>query len=132
VLGADIGTSGLKLVALGEDGSVVAEAEAGYEPDRPQPGWAQSDVGSWVRALDTALQHLAGELRHARVRGLGLSGQMHGAVLVDAGGRALTPALLWQDERAGEELQRWRDLPAADRAALANPLDAGMTGPLAA
>jgi len=132
VLGADIGTSGLKLVALDDEGQVAAEAEVGYEPDRPRPGWAQSDVGGWVRALDTALQKAAGELRHCRVRGLGLSGQMHGAVLVDAGGRALTPALLWQDERAGDELRRWRALAARDRAALANPLDAGMTGPLAA
>src|SRR5439155_1642596 len=65
-------------------------------------------------------------------RGLGLSGQMHGAVLVDDAGRPLTPALLWPDERATAELDRWRELPAADRAALANPLVAGMTGPLAA
>jgi len=49
----------------------------------------------------------------------------------DAAGRSLAPALLWPDERASEELARWRELPAADRAALANPLVAGMTGPLA-
>jgi xylulokinase len=132
VLGADVGTSGLKLVALGDDGAVVAEAESGYEPDRPRPGWAQSAVGTWVEALTGAAARLAPELRGARVRGLGLSGQMHGAVLVDDAGHPLAPALLWPDERAAAELARWRDLPAADRAALANPLVAGMTGPLAA
>jgi xylulokinase len=131
-LGADIGTSGLKLVALSDDGAVLAEAEAGYEPDRPHPGEAQTDVGTWVRALETAAGELAPRLAGARPRGLGLSGQMHGAVLVDAAGRPLTPALLWPDERAAAELARWRALPAADRAALANPLVAGMTGPLAA
>src|SRR3954447_13189093 len=130
LLGADIGTSGLKLVALAADGSVVAEAEAGYEPQRPRPGWVQDDVGTWTAALDDALTRLA--LPAGRVRGLGLSGQMHGAVLVDEGGTALGPALLWADSRAAEELRRWRDLPAADRAALANPLVPGMTGPLLA
>jgi xylulokinase len=132
VLGADVGTSGLKLVAVDGTGTVVAEAESGYEPDRPRPGWAQSDVGTWVRALDGALDRLGAQVRGVRVRGLGLSGQMHGAVLVDDGGRALTPALLWPDERAAGELERWRALPETDRAALANPLVAGMTGPLAA
>jgi len=130
LLGADIGTSGLKLVALAADGSVVAEAEAGYEPQRPRPGWVQDDVGTWTAALDDALTRLT--LPAGRVRGLGLSGQMHGAVLVDEGGTALGPALLWADSRAAEELRRWRDLPAADRAALANPLVPGMTGPLLA
>jgi xylulokinase len=132
VLGADVGTSGLKLVALDPAGTVVAEAESDYEPDRPRPGWAQSDVGTWVRALDDALRAVAGRLPGTRVRGLGLSGQMHGAVLVDAAGRPVAPALLWPDERAAAELDRWRALPTGDRAALANPLAAGMTGPLLA
>jgi xylulokinase len=66
------------------------------------------------------------------VAALGLSGQMHGAVLVDAAGATLGPALLWPDQRATGELDRWRRLPVADRAALANPLAAGMTGPLLA
>ncbi|MGY1617480.1 FGGY family carbohydrate kinase [Geodermatophilus sp. SYSU D00691] len=129
VLGADVGTSGLKLVALAADGAVVAEAEAGYEPDRPRPGWAQNDVATWTAALDEALARLP---LGGRVRGLGLSGQMHGAVLVDRAGTALAPALLWADSRATGELARWRALPPADRAALANPLVPGMTGPLLA
>jgi xylulokinase len=57
---------------------------------------------------------------------------MHGAVLVDVAGAALAPALLWSDQRATAEVQRWRDLPAGDRAGLANPLVPGMTGPLVA
>jgi xylulokinase len=132
VLGADLGTSGLKLVALDLDGVVVAETEAGYPVDRPEPGWAQTEVTVWRRALDDALAGLAGRLGDRPVAALGFSGQMHGAVLVDAGGAALAPALLWPDRRATAELGRWRQLPAADRAALANPLVAGMTGPLLA
>ncbi|WP_369139895.1 FGGY family carbohydrate kinase [Modestobacter versicolor] len=132
VLGADLGTSGLKAVALDAGGTVVAEAEAGYPVDRPRPGWAQTEVAVWRRALDDALAALTGQLAGRPVAALGLSGQMHGAVLVDAAGSALGPALLWPDRRATAELDRWRQLPGPDRAALANPLAAGMTGPLAA
>lgn len=132
LLGADLGTSGLKLVALGLDGSVVAEVEAGYAVQRPHPGWAQIEVPTWRRALDDALAQVDAALSGIRVRALGLSGQMHGAVLVDADGVALAPALLWPDERAVAEVRSWRALPEAERAALANPLVPGMTGPMLA
>jgi xylulokinase len=132
LLGADLGTSGLKLVALDDEGTTVAEAECGYAVDRPQPGWAETDVGTWRAALDETLTAVAPALTGRRVRALGLSGQMHGVVPVDRRGAALRPALLWPDQRAAGELDRWRALPHADRAALANPLVPGMTGPLLA
>lgn len=132
VLGADLGTSGLKLVALDDAGAVVAEAEADYAVESPAPDRAETDVRAWRAALDEALADLGQGLPGARVRALGLSGQMHGAVLVDAAGAALRPAILWPDQRAATELDRWRALADADRAALANPLVPGMTGPLLA
>ncbi|MQA35046.1 FGGY family carbohydrate kinase [Modestobacter roseus] len=132
VVGADLGTSGWKVAALDLAGRVVAEEEAGYAVDRPQPGWAQTEVAVWRHALDDVLATLAGRLAGRPVAALGLSGQMHGVVLVDGAGDALTPALLWPDQRAVAELDRWRALPDADRAALANPLVPGMTGPLLA
>jgi xylulokinase len=132
LLGADLGTSGLKLLALDRAGRVVAEAERGYPVDRPGPDRAETDVGVWRHAFDEALAAVAPALAGGRVLALGLSGQMHGAVLVDSAGRALRPALLWADSRAAAELDLWRALPAADLAALANPLVAGMTGPMLA
>lgn len=132
LLGADLGTSGLKLVAVDPAGAVVAEAESGYQYDRPAPGWAQIDVRTWRAALDRALASVAPRLGRSRVRALAVSGQMHGAVLVGDDGSPLHPALLWPDRRAAGELHRWRGMAAADRAALANPLVPGMTGPLAA
>ncbi len=132
LLGVDLGTSGLKAVALGEDGAVLAEAEAGYLVDAPQPGWAQSDVAVWRSALDVALAELVPQLVGHVVRGMGLAGQMHGAVLVDDVGAAQGPALLWPDQRAVDQLHRWRVLPEPERAALANPVVPGMTGPLLA
>ena len=132
LLGADLGTSGLKLLALDRAGRVVAEAERGYAVDRPTPERAETDVGTWRHALDDALAAVAPALAGARVVGLGLSGQMHGVVLVDDAGRALRPAMLWADSRAAPEVDLWRALPEADRAALANPLVPGMTGPMLA
>jgi xylulokinase len=132
VLGADLGTSGLKLLALDRSGRVVAEAERGYPVDRPAADRAESDVATWRHALDEALAAVSPALAGVRVLGLGLSGQMHGAVLVDTAGRALRPAMLWADSRAAGELDLWRAMPEADRAALANPLVAGMTGPMLA
>lgn len=132
LLGVDLGTSGLKVVALDDAGTTVAEAERAYELHRPRPAWAESDVATWRAALGEALAELAPALGGRRVRALGLAGQMHGAVLVDGTGTALRPALLWPDGRAAGELDRWRALGAPDRAALANPLVPGMTGPLVA
>jgi xylulokinase len=132
LLGADVGTSGLKLLALDRTGRVVAEAERGYPIDRPGPDRAESEVATWRHAFDEALAAVAPALAGVRVLGLGLSGQMHGAVLVDAAGKALRPAMLWADSRAAAELDLWRALPEADRAALANPLVPGMTGPMLA
>ncbi len=131
-LGADVGTSGLKLVALDGAGLVVAEAEREYAYGRPEPVRAEIDVRVWRAALDAALAEVGPALSGRPVRALGLSGQMHGTVLVDAAGRPVRPAVLWPDARAAAELDRWRRLPAADRAALANPLVAGMTGPVLA
>ena len=130
LLGADLGTSGLKLVALDGSGAVVAEAESGYAIDRPAPDRAEGDVGVWRRAFDDALTSLPARLGGARVAAVGLSGQMHGTVLVDEAGTPLRPAVLWPDSRAVAEVDRWRALPSDVRAALANPLVPGMTGPV--
>lgn len=131
-LGADVGTSGLKLVALDPSGPVVAEAEQAYEYVRPAPDRAEIDVCVWRDAFDAAWAEIGSRLAGRPVLALGLSGQMHGAVLVDAAGRPLRPALLWPDRRAVRELERWRGMPPGYRVALANPLLPGMTGPMLA
>ncbi len=131
-LGADLGTSGLKLVAVDDAGAVVAEAEREYGYDRPAPDRAEIDVRVWRAAFGAAVGEVVAALAGRPVRALGLSGQMHGAVLVDVSGRPLRPAVLWPDGRAVRELDRWRRLPSDDRASLANPLVAGMTGPVLA
>lgn len=125
-LGIDLGTSGLKVSAVHEDGVVVAEAEAAYQVEHPLPGHAEIDPHAWNRALQQAL----GQLSPIRFRALGIAGQMHGLVLVDAQGAPCRPAVLWPDRRAEAQLPAWRALSAGQRTRLANPLTPGMAGPI--
>lgn len=130
VLGVDLGTSGLKAVAVGEDGGVLAEVEAGYEVVRPAPGWAEIDPQRWVEATHDALRRLVAAVPGLEPVGLGIDGQMHGLVLVNGSDDPVRPAVLWPDRRAQPVLPRWRALAAEQRARLANPITPGMAGPI--
>ena len=101
-LGIDLGTSALKAVLLADDGHVVAQQSAPLEVSRPHPQWSEQSPADWWRALGIALGELARTQASAMraVRAIGLSGQMHGAVLLDAAGEVLRPALLWNDGRS--------------------------------
>jgi xylulokinase len=130
LLGMDLGTSGVKAILLGGDGRLLAEATAGYPVDSPRPGWAETDPPAWWQAVATAVRAARDRAGGAQVAAVGIDGQMHGLVLTDADGTPLRPALLWADARAVEETAAWRRLPEPRRAALANPIVPGMTGPL--
>lgn len=132
VLGLDLGTSGLKGALLGLDGTVVAVAVAEYAFDSPEPGWAQMDPHVWERAARQVTAELVARAPSAQILAVGLDGQMHGLVLVDAAGEPTAPALLWPDTRAGLEVSRWGALAPELVAGLANPLAAGMAGPMLA
>ena len=101
-LGIDLGTSALKAVLLAEDGRIIAQQSAPLEVSRPHPQWSEQSPTDWWRALTIALTELArtqaGAMR--AVRAIGLSGQMHGAVLLDAADEVLRPAILWNDGRS--------------------------------
>ena len=99
-VGLDVGTSGLKGVALGEDGSVLARAERGYGFETPRPGWAEQDPGLWWDAAQAVLDELGAAGEPA---GIGLSGQMHGLVALAAADEVLRPAILWNDQRTAAE-----------------------------
>jgi xylulokinase len=98
LVGLDVGTSGVKAVAVSRDGEVVARAERGYPLSTPRPGWAEQDPEDWWEAAQGALADLGVE-----PTSLGLSGQMHGLVLLDAEERVLRPAILWNDGRTAAE-----------------------------
>jgi xylulokinase len=104
-LGIDLGTSEVKALLLSADGRVVGTAGTPLSVSRPHPRWSEQDPADWwegtCRTLDTLrTQH---PREYAEVRGIGLSGQMHGAVLLDSKERVLRPAILWNDMRAVDE-----------------------------
>ena len=100
-IGLDVGTSGVKALAVAEDGEIVGRAEVGYGLSTPQPGWAEQDPEDWWRGTQQALEELGAD----DVAGIGLSGQMHGLVALDAGEQVLRPAILWNDQRTGAECE---------------------------
>ena len=104
VLGVDLGTSGVGVVAQDAEGRVVARADHPLDLQTPRPGWTQQDPDTWRTAAEGALAEVAGAVDGDRVAAIALAGQMHGMVARDAGGRALHPALLWNDQRTAEEV----------------------------
>lgn len=125
LLGLDLGTSAVKALLVDAAGRTVAEAGVPCAVDRPRPGWVEADPARWWAAVVAAVGQLPAAAR-AAVGAVGLSGQMHGAVLVDEAGAPVRPAILWLDGRAAEVLARYPAL-AADRTG--NAPAAGMTGP---
>ncbi len=116
-LGIDIGTSAVKVVLVDADDRLVDQESQPLAVSRPQPLWSEQDPEAWWRATEAAVAALRGRQAKAMaaVRGIGLSGQMHGATLLDAAGRVLRPAILWNDGRSGAECveleRRAPDLP---------------------
>ena len=100
-VGIDLGTSGVKCLAIDADGEIVAESRAGLTSSRPKPGWSEQDPRDWWSATNTAILDLPPDIRRA-CKGLGLSGQMHGAVCLDASDEIIRPAILWDDGRSAE------------------------------
>jgi xylulokinase len=98
LVGLDVGTTGVKALAISPAGDILARAEESYELSTPRPGWAEQDPEDWWRAAERALARLGG-----RPAAVGLSGQMHGLVVLDDRDRVLRPAILWNDQRTGAE-----------------------------
>lgn len=114
-IGIDIGTSEVKALLLGPDQRVLGSAGSALTVSRPQPGHSEQDPADWWAATQAALSSLraAHPGEYAAAEAIGLSGQMHGAVLLDAQDRVLRPAILWNDTRSAEECTAMmRELPA--------------------
>jgi xylulokinase len=128
-LGIDVGTSGVKAVVLGADGNVVDQASAPLDVSRPQPLWSEQDPDDWWRAADAAVRALAARGATADVAGIGLSGQMHGATLLDAEHRPVRPAILWNDGRSAAECERLEAAQPESRRITGNLAMPGFTAP---
>ena len=105
MIGIDIGTSGVKTLVVTETGKIVAQATAEYPLYHPKAGWAEQNPEDWWEATLATLKQVGEALGSdaARVKAIGLSGQMHGSVFLDKSGNVLRPAILWCDVRTADQ-----------------------------
>ena len=132
-IGIDLGTSSVRTLALGEDGDVLAVQGRDYAIREPQPGFAEQSMDEWWEATVDCLRRLLRleNLRGARVRSVGLSGQMHGLALLDRDGTPLRDAIIWPDRRSAGICREWARTIGADAigAITGLPLATGFMAP---
>ncbi len=105
LVGLDVGTGGARAVAIDESGEIVAEASSEYPLLSPRPGWTEQDPADWWEGAKEVLKKVATEAGE-RVAGIGLTGQMHGSVFLDASDQVIRPALLWNDQRTRRQCEQ--------------------------
>jgi xylulokinase len=130
-LGIDLGTSALKAVLVDERERIVGGASASLTIDHPRPGWSEQHPRDWWAALLDAVDSLRRDqgAALAAVRGIGLSGQMHGAVLLDAADEVVRPCILWNDTRSEHECRTLEEAEPALREITGNIAMPGFTAP---
>ncbi len=132
LLGLDIGTGGARAIATDEAGAVIAEASAEYPLLTPRPGWTEQHPEDWWRGACEALGQVAARVRdRGEIAGLGLTGQMHGAVFLDERDEVIRPALLWNDQRTEAQCRAITGRVGAERliAIAGNPALTGFQAP---
>ncbi len=127
-IGLDLGTSGVKALLIGEDQAILGSAQSPLTVSRPADGWSEQAPADWIAATMAALGQLGTDHDLSGVRGIGLSGQMHGATLLDARGAVLRPCILWNDTRAHAEAAQM-DADPRFRALTGNIVFPGFTAP---
>ncbi len=125
VIGVDLGTSATKTILVDEEGSVRASAVYAYPMHEPKNGWAEQDPADWKKAVLTTIRQVVDEsgADAGQIRGIGLSGQMHGSVLLDEAGEPLGRTILWCDQRSSAQAEKMLTLLPMDRwlSVTANP-----------
>ncbi|WKV48957.1 xylulokinase [Dickeya fangzhongdai] len=128
-IGIDLGTSGVKAILLRENGDVAASHSVPLNVSRPHPLWSEQDPQAWWQATDAALTGLAAQQALQGVRAIGLTGQMHGATLLDAKQRVLRPAILWNDGRSAAQCRQLEQQVPDARRITGNLMMPGLTAP---
>ncbi|MFZ1663587.1 MAG: xylulokinase [Paracoccaceae bacterium] len=126
-LGLDLGTSGMKGIVVDDNQRIVAEASAPLSVSRPHDGWSEQAPQDWIDAARSVIGALPAAVR-TKIKGVGLSGQMHGATLLDKADKVLRPCILWNDVRAHAEAAEL-DAKPEFRALSGNIVFPGFTAP---
>ena len=131
VLGIDLGTSATKTVLFDEKGNVVASASREYPLYQPKNGWAEQEPTDWYNAgIETIAEVVSTSgIDKDNIVSLGISGQMHGLVMLDENCNVLRPSILWCDQRTGKECEQLTELLGRDKLIeiTANPALTGFT-----
>lgn len=128
-LGIDLGTSGIKTVLLNEQQQMIATTSASLTVTRRQPLWSEQDPEDWRQALQQCLTQLSQQQDLSAVKAIGLTGQMHGAVMLDQHNQVLYPAILWNDGRSFAECQELEQAVPNSRQITGNLMMPGFTAP---
>ena len=134
LLGIDVGTSGTKTLLCDEAGNVVATALAEHPSSSPKPGWSEQNPQDWWKSVCAATKAVLkkADINAGDIRGIGLSGQMHGSVFLADGIKPLRPAILWNDQRTAEQCAEIESKAGGRRRLIglvANPALTGFTAP---
>jgi xylulokinase len=127
-LGLDLGTSGIKGLLIDDAQAIVGQASAPLAVSRPQSGWSEQAPADWITACEAVFAALSNDHDLSTLRGIGLSGQMHGATLLDRANNVLRPSILWNDTRAAAEAELLDGDPQFQRVA-GNIVFPGFTAP---
>ena len=131
LMGIDIGTSGTKTILIDEKGHVHARATAEYPLYSPKPQWSEQEPEDWWKAVCATVREVlqSSGVEAREVKGIGLSGQMHGSVFLDEGGRVLRRALLWNDQRTQAECEWITETVGKEKVVelISNPVLTGFT-----
>ncbi len=132
-IGIDTSTTATKALLMDDQGSIVAIGRSTYDFAAPHPLWSEQDPQLWWEATVAAIREVLSTsgVSGADIGGIGLTGQMHGLVMLGADGRVLRPAILWNDQRTQDECDEIRSLIGAERliATTGNDALTGFTAP---
>ena len=130
-IGIDLGTSGLKMLLVAADGTILAENTQGYPVSYPHPGWSEQEPEDWFSAVLKGLKELLKGQDKALVKGISFGGQMHGLVALDKEDNVIRPAILWNDGRTEAETKYLNEVVGKEKlsAYTGNIAFAGFTAP---
>lgn len=130
-IGADLGTSALKLLLVNENGEIEKNVSRTYPVHYPQPGWSEQNPSDWWTAFTNGVQELIDDIDASLICGIGVGGQMHGLVILDQNDAVIRPAILWNDGRTDEETAYLNEVIGKERISqmTANIAFAGFTAP---
>ncbi len=130
-IGADLGTSALKLLLVDSFGKIVKTATRSYPVQYPKPAWSEQNPEDWWRAFLSGVKELTNEIDTSQIKGIGVGGQMHGLVILDENDNVIRPAILWNDGRTDKETAYLNEVIGKEKLSqlTANIAFAGFTAP---